>query len=81
MINDIIYFTGLYYGITIAIVSLATAMTVLTLNIHHKGLEGRKVPNVLKVVCLKYCAKLLFLRLPAPIVTNAEVTVTISVPC
>jgi len=49
---------GLYYGITIAIVSFATAMTVLTLNIHHGGNSGREVPSVIRTVCLDYLAKL-----------------------
>jgi len=49
---------GLYYGITIAIVSFATAMTVLTLNIHHGGNSGREVPGFVRTVCLDYLSKL-----------------------
>jgi len=49
---------GLYYGITIAIVSFATAMTVLTLNIHHGGNGGREVPSIIRAICLDYLAKL-----------------------
>jgi hypothetical protein len=45
---------GLYYGFTIFIVSLATAMTVLTLNIHHQGRSGRPVPRLLRTVCLEW---------------------------
>jgi len=41
---------GLYYGITIAIVSFATAMTVLTLNIHHGGNSGREVPAFIRTI-------------------------------
>ncbi|XP_055893279.1 neuronal acetylcholine receptor subunit alpha-10-like isoform X2 [Biomphalaria glabrata] len=54
---------GLYYGITIAIVSFATVMTVFVLNIHYKGSRGRQVPKLLKKICFGFIAKLLFLSL------------------
>ena len=57
---------GLYYGITIGIVSFATAMTVLTLNIHHKGVRGREVPEIIKKICFGFLAKLLCLNLHLP---------------
>ncbi|CAG5123057.1 unnamed protein product, partial [Candidula unifasciata] len=53
----------LYYGITIAIVSSATAMTVFVLNIHFKGSRGREVPRILKKIFFGVVAKLLFLNL------------------
>lgn len=56
-------FLGLYYGITIVIVSLATAMTVLTLNIHHKGEEGIPVPRYIKIICFRVFARLLCLKI------------------
>lgn len=56
-------FPGLYYGITIAIVSFATVMTVFVLNIHYKGSRGRQVPKLLKKICFGFIAKLLFLSL------------------
>jgi len=53
---------GLYYGVTIVIVSLATAMTVLTLNIHHKGEHGVPVPRLIQNVCFhQQLARVLFL--------------------
>ena len=57
---------GLYYGITIAIVSFATAMTVLTLNIHHKGLRGKEVPHIIKRIAFGFFAKLLCLNFDSP---------------
>ncbi|KAK0070532.1 neuronal acetylcholine receptor subunit alpha-10, partial [Biomphalaria pfeifferi] len=54
---------SLYYGITIAIVSFATVMTVFVLNIHYKGSRGRQVPKLLKKICFGFIAKLLFLSL------------------
>ena len=54
---------GLYYGITIAIVSLATAMTSFTLNIHHKGSRGVPVPGVVKFICFDVLARVLCLRI------------------
>ena len=62
MLTDGTYISGVYYGITIAIVSLATAMTVMTLNIHHKGLSDREVPSLVKKVCFRFLAKVLCLN-------------------
>ena len=54
---------GLYYGITIIIVSLATAMTVLTLNIHHKGEHGVPVPRLIRKICFdRLLARVLCIR-------------------
>jgi len=60
------YIVGLYYGITIAIVSLATAMTAFTLNIHHKGVNGQCVPRFVRIICFNVLAKLLCIRLNIP---------------
>ena len=43
--------------------SFATAMTVFTLNIHHKGGRGRQIPAVVKRVFFDFFAKLLFIHL------------------
>ena len=52
---------GLYYGFTIFIVSLATALTVMTLNIHHHGSSGRPVPPLVRLVCFRWLRRLLCL--------------------
>ena len=65
-VTVIFIFSGLYYGITIAIVSFATAMTVFTLNIHHKGFRGKAVPEYIKVICFGFLARLLCIRLDVP---------------
>ena len=54
---------GIYYAITICIVSLSTAMTVVTLNINNKGLRGQEVPKLAKKIFLKYIAKVLGIKL------------------
>jgi hypothetical protein len=70
---------GIYYGITISIVSTATGMTVFTLNIHHKGYRGRKVPSAIKKICHNFFAKILCMRLenfeynPSRVVSKVEV--------
>lgn len=46
----------MYYGITIFLVALATAVQVLTLNMHHRGTRGQRVPNVIKTFVLGYMA-------------------------
>ncbi|CAG5127639.1 unnamed protein product, partial [Candidula unifasciata] len=57
--SDVLPLVGLYYGVTIFIVSFATAMTVLTLNIHHMGSRGRPVPALIRRICFELLAKLL----------------------
>ncbi|KAL3832636.1 hypothetical protein ACJMK2_024264 [Sinanodonta woodiana] len=64
--SDVVPLIGLYYGITIAIVSATTAMTVLTLNIHHKGSRGYEVPAIVKKFCFGFLAKLIFIKLDLP---------------
>ena len=53
---------GLYYGFTIFIVSLATAMTVMTLNIHHRGTLGRPLHPLVRAVCFRWLRRLLCLN-------------------
>lgn len=60
--SDDLPLIGLYYGITIAIVSFATAMTVLTLNIHHKGSRGHEMPAIVKKIFFGIVAKVLFIH-------------------
>jgi len=43
---------GLYYGVSICLVSFASAMAVVTLNIHHRGVRGMEVPDIIKQVLL-----------------------------
>nr|XP_053644286.1 neuronal acetylcholine receptor subunit alpha-7-like [Cherax quadricarinatus] len=43
---------GLYYGVTICLVSLSSGMSVVTLNIHHRGGRGTEVPKVVKKLVL-----------------------------
>ncbi|XP_060556811.1 ligand-gated ion channel 4-like [Ruditapes philippinarum] len=64
--SDVVPLIGLYYGVTIAIVSSATAMTVLTLNIHHKGARGIEVPHSVKRMFFGIIAKILFIKLDLP---------------
>ncbi|KAF2368502.1 Neurotransmitter-gated ion-channel, partial [Trinorchestia longiramus] len=54
---------GLYYGVTISLVSFATGLSVVTLNIHHRGMRGRAVPQIIRKFILEGLAKVLFIRL------------------
>ncbi|KAL3832327.1 hypothetical protein ACJMK2_023980, partial [Sinanodonta woodiana] len=58
---------GIYYGITIFIVSAATGMTVLTLNIHFHGHHGREVPKIIKSICLGFLAKIFCISIQKPV--------------
>ncbi|CAL1537662.1 unnamed protein product [Lymnaea stagnalis] len=60
--SDVLPLIGIYYGMTIFIVSFATAMTVFTLNIHHKGTSGKPVPNIIKRICFDLLAKMFCMK-------------------
>ncbi|KAK8404314.1 hypothetical protein O3P69_007554 [Scylla paramamosain] len=57
---------SLYYGVTICLVSLASGMSVLTLNIHHRGVRGTEVPRFIKKMILGGLARFLFLHFHPP---------------
>merc|ERR1719412_1932341 len=57
---------SLYYGVSICLVSFASAMAVLTLNIHHRGVRGMEVPDIIKQVILGYLSKIVFLHFDRP---------------
>ena len=38
---------ALYYGVSICLVTFASAMAVVTLNIHHMGLRGKDVSSII----------------------------------
>ena len=50
---------GIYYFITISIVSFSTFMAVITLNINNKGLRGKRLPRLVKIIFFNYVAKVL----------------------
>ena len=52
---------------SIAVISLSTALNVFTLNVHHKGLRGHKVPHCLKRVFFGIVSKMLFLKIDLPV--------------
>lgn len=49
---------GIYYAVTIGIVSLSTAMAVVTLNINNRGVQGKRVPRIFRIIFFKYLSKL-----------------------
>ncbi|KAL3115765.1 hypothetical protein niasHT_007770 [Heterodera trifolii] len=60
---DALPLIGIYYGVTIFIVSLQTAFTVFTLNIHHIGTNGPPVPRILQKLLFGRVSRLLLLNL------------------
>ena len=50
---------GIYYFITIGIVSFSTFMAVVTLNINNKGNKGRRLPRLVKIIFFDYVARVL----------------------
>ncbi|XP_071108615.1 neuronal acetylcholine receptor subunit alpha-10-like isoform X2 [Haliotis cracherodii] len=57
---------GKYYAVSILIVSLSTGLAVLTLNIHHRGARGHKLPRLVKTVCFSFLARILFIKIDVP---------------
>lgn len=52
----------MYYGVSICLVSFASGLSVVTLNIYHRGVRGTKVPTIVKALVLGKLAKLLLLE-------------------
>ncbi|XP_058808942.1 neuronal acetylcholine receptor subunit alpha-10-like [Phymastichus coffea] len=53
---------SLYYGVSICLVSFASGLAVVTLNLHHRGVRGVRVPASIKSLVLGKLAKVLFLN-------------------
>jgi hypothetical protein len=49
---------GIYYGVTITIVSFSTAMAVITLNVNNKGYNGKRVPKLVRIIYFEYLVKI-----------------------
>ena len=48
-----------YFGANIVLLSISTALTVLVLNIHHRGSRGNPVPAMVQMVVLDWLARIL----------------------
>ncbi|XP_067649911.1 neuronal acetylcholine receptor subunit alpha-10-like [Haliotis asinina] len=55
-----------YYAINIVIVSLSVGLAVFTLNIHHRGARGHKLPRLVKSLCFGFLAKILLIHVDLP---------------
>ncbi|XP_064097725.1 neuronal acetylcholine receptor subunit alpha-7-like [Macrobrachium nipponense] len=66
---------SMYYGVTICLVSFASGLSVLTLNIHHRGIRGLEVPTVVKKVVLGGMARLVFLHFEPPTSVKDDKTI------
>ena len=54
--------TAQFFGANILLLAVSTAMTVLVLNVHHRGSLGNPVPAVVQLVVLNWLARMLGLR-------------------
>ncbi|XP_077292364.1 neuronal acetylcholine receptor subunit alpha-7-like [Arctopsyche grandis] len=52
---------SLYYGVSICLVSFASALSVVTLNVYHRGVGGSAVPASVRNLVLRKLAKLMFI--------------------
>ena len=55
-------FLAMYYGVSICLVSFASAMAVVTLNVHFRGLRGAEVPALIKKIFLRGLARIVFMQ-------------------
>ncbi|KYB28011.1 nicotinic acetylcholine receptor alpha 5 subunit isoform 2 precursor [Tribolium castaneum] len=53
---------SMYYGVSICLVSFASGLSVVTLNIYHRGVRGSAVPKIIRTVVLDKLAPLVFMR-------------------
>lgn len=54
--------SGLYYGVSICLVSFASGLAVVTLNLHHRGVRGIRVPSIVRSLVLNKLARIVFLN-------------------
>merc|ERR550517_210907 len=54
---------GLYYGVTISLVTFSTGLSVVTLSLHHRGMRGTRLSPWLRYLVLHLLARLLHIRL------------------
>ncbi|XP_067650432.1 neuronal acetylcholine receptor subunit alpha-7-like [Haliotis asinina] len=69
---------GWYYAINMVIVSLSIGLTVFTLNIHHRGARGHKLPRLVKTVCFSFLARILLIKTDLPEPTHEDMTLITS---
>lgn len=55
----------MYYGVSICLVSFASGLSVVTLNIYHRGVRGSAVPKIIRSVVLNKLAPLVFMKFEA----------------
>jgi len=72
--------SGLYYGVTISLVSFATGRSAVTLNIHHRGMRGRELPRGVRYFIFHILTRVVFIRLDFPKRENMKVSPHSSVP-
>ncbi|KAG8229023.1 hypothetical protein J437_LFUL007578 [Ladona fulva] len=53
---------SMYYGVSICLVSFASGLSVVTLNVYHRGVRGTGVPRIIKTLVLGHLARLVFLH-------------------
>ena len=58
----LILVSGSYFGATIILLAMSTALTVVILNIHHRGAFGNKVPKWIRTVVLNWLASVMLLK-------------------
>lgn len=52
----------MYYGVSICLVSFASGLSVVTLNVYHRGVRGTGVPQIIKNLILGKLARVVFLQ-------------------
>ncbi|KAJ8873953.1 hypothetical protein PR048_024793 [Dryococelus australis] len=72
---------SMYYGVSICLVSFASGLSVVTLNVYHRGVRGTGVPQVVKNLILGKLARLVFLQFEPRDKYSAASLHHVSTPC
>ena len=60
--EPIIVILGQYFGATIMLLAASTALTVIILNMYHRGAFGNDVPTWLRILVLDWLARFMCLK-------------------
>jgi nicotinic acetylcholine receptor, invertebrate len=61
--SDQLPLLGVYYAVTISMVSFSTTMTVFTLNISNKGNRNQEIPSIMKLIFFDYIASVFRIKI------------------
>lgn len=71
--SDQLPLLGVYYAVTISMVSFSTTMTVVTLNISSKGHRNHEIPSIMKIIFFDYVAPVFRIRVGSQRIRHKDI--------